>query len=105
MNNSKEISLKFNLEQCLFKLLESSLKINLDLVPVQAIVHPPPQDLGKAEEDEHYGFAAREFGDASDLLETLGQGIIPQKGDDDEGDSAVKPEEDAMLDLDMKFDD
>ena len=67
---------------------------------IQQIENPPPQELGKETGEEKFDFAQQQFGDASDLLETLGKGIIPGNL----GDTIVKPEEDAMLDVDMKFD-
>ena len=70
---------------------------------IQQIENPPPQELGKETGEEQYDFAQQQFGDASDLLETLGKGIIPDQPGN-EGDTFVKPEEDAMLDVDMKFD-
>ena len=72
----------------------------IDTGTIQQIENPPPQELGKETGEEQYDFAQRQFGDASDLLETLEKGIIPGNL----GDTIVKPEEDAMLDVDMKFD-
>ena len=70
---------------------------------IQPIENPPPQELGKETGEEQYDFTQQQFGDASDLIETLEKGIIPDQPGN-EGDIIVKPEEDAMLDVEMKFD-
>ena len=83
----------------------------------QPVGDPPTQDVGDAPTAEDTGDTPievkpvedqpqeQQFEQASDILESLSKGIIPGQHDDADPDTTIQPEEDALLDVDMNFDD